>query len=617
MRLIPTVNRAASLCTKLRFYPDPDSRWSCVLKSACLRMISMRTASSFVTAASLVVSLVIVGCSRKLNPPLEIPIHGSDKQVLNVASSVRLRSLDPAIAFDEASDPILRLVFARLFHVSPSGQIEGDLVRHYHLSQDGLRLTLHLREDAMFHDGRPVEASDVVRSLHRALHPKTPSPTASFFQSIEGFAEFRSGATPTLSGVETVSATTLRITLREPDASFLALLSLPVTSPVCRNAGTSYDPTWASRACGAGPFRLLRRDGEQSMELVRSDAYFDRASIRLEAIRWLFGVPATSQGFRFQLGQLDLVRELSTADTIAFRSDPWWSALGHWSEPRSTRGLFMNTEMKPFDDPRVRKAASLAIDRRQIATLRAGHLVAAAGIVPAGVVGHDRDMTPLDVDLDQARLLMREAGYAYDPKTTSGGYPNTVDYYCAAESFDVTVAELLQQQLMRIGVRIRINAVAWPTYLALTSRRHRTPMGSDGWTADFDDPSDFFDPLFSSASIHPEDSQNRSFYSNVELDRVLKQARQTFDPRKRRELYREADKLIRRDAPWVALYGSRHYEIRQGYVRGYHPHPYAPWHIANLWIDTNRKELGRRTHRAPPVSVSSLALRLARIGGRR
>jgi ABC-type transport system substrate-binding protein len=331
----------------------------------------------------------------------------------------------------------------------------------------------------------------------------------------------------------------------------------------------------------------------------------------------MFAVPSTAQRFRFERGEIDFVHELSAADAVAFRSDPRWAPLGDWSRPRSTRGIFMNTELAPFNHADVRRAVAHAIDRDQVASLRAGHLVAANSMIPSGVLGHDPDFPGQQHDIDRALQLMQRAGWAYDPVTRKGGYPEVIDYYCAADSFDVAVAEIFQQQLARIGIRIRIKAVSWAAYLAITGRRGRARMGADGWSADFDDPSDFFDPLFSTHAIQQEESQNRAFYSNPEFDALLERARREMDPGVRRQLYQRADGVVRDDAPWAVVYGFRYYDVRQGYVEGYRPHPHAYLDVASVWLNSSRKRLAGRYRNAPPTSVGALALHLAAAKGAR
>jgi len=135
-------------------------------------------------------------------------------------------------------------------------------------------------------------------------------------------------------------------------------------------------------------------------------------------------------------------------------------------------------------------------------------------------------------------------------------------------------------------------------------------MGADGWSADFDDPSNFFDPLFTSAAIQDEDSQNRSFFTHRELDSVLAQARGETNPATRRALYHRADSIIRDEAPWAVIYGFRYYDVHQGYVQGYTPHPHSYLDVGSVWLNTVHRRLSTHGRHAPPWSITTLALHL-------
>ena len=564
--------------------------------------------------SALLIAASGLGCTPRLSAPIGEARDTPPRKggTLNVATFVHVRSIDPAVAFDEGSEPIVRLVFGRLFHVSRNGQILGDIAESFQASDDGLRLTVRLRPQARFHDGSRVTAHDVKRSFERMLHPETPCPAPSFYDRIRGYDAYRDGKAAALAGVQAVSDDVVTFVLREPDATFLPVLTLGFAAPVCRAAGSTYDASFSLQACGAGPFRLEAWEGQEALRLRRHDAYHAAADVHLDAIHWLFGVMSTAQRFRFERGELDLVHELTAADSVAFRTDARWNDFAAWNRPRTTRGIFMNTEMPPFDRQEVRSAIAHAIDRQAVATLRAGTLVAAHSMVPSGVVGHDPTFQGQRYDPAKALELMQRAGFPYDPSTGTGGYPDTIDYVVPADSFDMQVAEVFQQQLARVGIRIRIKAMAWTASLVVTGRRGAARMGADGWSADFDDASDFLDPLFSTQAIQNEESQNRAFYSNLELDELLRRARRELSADERRKLYRRAEEIIRDDAPWAIVYGYRYFDVWQPYLHGYSTHPHMYLDIANAWLDVEQRKLAFRAKGAPPGSVNALALDLTR-----
>lgn len=572
-------------------------------------------------AAELAIAIALggaLGCSNRIAPPIgslrDSPPERGGR--ITVASFVGVRSIDPAVGFDEGSDPIQRLLFARLIHLSANGQFEGELAESFDVSPDGMHLTFRLRAGARFHDGSEVTAGDVKRSLERALHPKTGCPVASFYDRIVGFEAWHDGKASELSGVQAVSDSVVRIDLAEPDATFLAVLTLPAASPVCKSGGAVYDPSFSAHACGAGPYKIRQWYEQEKLVLDRHDGYLDRGLPHLDGITWLFGVPTTAQRFRFERGDIDILHDLSMADSVAFRTAPSWQPFSGWAPSRLTKGLFMNVEMEPFNRVEVRRAVASAIDRDSVATLRGGFIVAADRMVPSGVVGYDASFPGQRYDPAAALELMRKAGFPYDPVAATGGYPQTVDYLVPADSFDLQFAEVVQQQLARIGIRIRLKALSWPAYLAQIGRRRTVRMGAAGWTADFDDPSDFYEPLFATKSIQDENSQNYAFFSNAELDATIERGRREVDPAARKAIYRRAEEIVRDEAPWAIGYGYRRFEVWQGYVRGYRPHPFAQQDVGFLWLDLAQRQAHSASRGAPPLSVASLASMLARGGAR-
>lgn len=535
---------------------------------------------------------------------------------LHVASYTNVRTLDPAVAFDEVANAIEHFLFAKLLDFSPTGQgFVPDLAERWEVSEDGLRLTFHLRSGARFHDGTEVLASDFKRSIERALHPDTPCPISSFYERIAGYRAYTQRKSSSLSGVKVEGEHRLVIELSEPDSTMLSVLALPTAAAVCRSAGSVYDRDFTSHPCGAGPFRFQSWEPGRHVRVERFEGYYEPGRPYLDGIEYALSVPTFTQRFKFEGGQLDYLREFGEADLMRYTASPDWKGHGAWEPSRVVHSLFMNTEMSPFDNRSFRRAISAAINREQIAAVRPGSVRPASRIIPAAIPGHDPSPGQR-FDLARALELMRDAGYPYDPATGRGGYPAEIPYVAISDSFDVEAAQILQQQLARIGVRLRIRGQGWPAYLAETSRRRTVAFGSDGWAADFPDPSDFFEPLFATKAISEEESQNRAFYSNSSLDKLLEEARKEPSVERRLALYHQAEELVLDDAPWAVLYSKRWFELWHPYVRGYRIHPARSEALAFAWIDPDSRAAARSSRWAPPLSRGQLALWVRRPGER-
>jgi ABC-type transport system substrate-binding protein len=178
---------------------------------------------------------------------------------------------------------------------------------------------------------------------------------------------------------------------------------------------------------------------------------------------------------------------------------------------------------------------------------------------------------------------MSEAGYPYDPATGRGGYPTPIEYLTVPDSFEQQSAEVYQQQLARVGLRIRLRLVSYATYLVESQRRRASAMGWAGWHADYPDPLSFFDPNLVSASIG-EVSQNQAFFSDARLDQAIDQARSELDPGRRAALFAEAESIVHEEAPWVPTTNPRVYELRQPWVAGYRPNPLGTLELDRVWL---------------------------------
>jgi ABC-type transport system substrate-binding protein len=188
-------------------------------------------------------------------------------------------------------------------------------------------------------------------------------------------------------------------------------------------------------------------------------------------------------------------------------------------------------------------------------------------------------------DVAAALASMAQAGLAFDPATGRGGWPASIDYLTIPDTGDQQVAEVWQQQLARIGLRLRLRLLTYPAFQAESGRRGAAPMGRAGWSADYPDASDFFEPILATAAIQDDGSDNLAFFSDPELDALLARAHGERDRAARDALYLRAEEIVRDEAPWVPTYGTRSFEICQPHVHGYAPHPVLRQRFADVWID--------------------------------
>jgi ABC-type transport system substrate-binding protein len=528
-----------------------------------------------------------VACGRESGPrgrPIATdPERGG---TLRLATFSDLRSLEPATAMDTESQPYLNLLFAGLVDYGPSGEIVTDLAERFEIAGDGRTYRFVLRRGVRFHDGEELVADDVKRSIERALHPDTPNPALAFYERILGFASYQARKSDHLEGVVVEGRHVVSFRLERPDATFLSVLALPFLRPVCRSAGRRYDDAFQNAPCGAGPFRFESWQQGRMLRVRRHDGYHGELPW-LDAIELRMDVTRLTQRFQFERGDLDgIFNEFERPGAIAFRTHPEWSKYLRTSTVAMVYGDFLNVEMEPFHDVRVRRAVAAAIDRPNWQRYYEGWASVTGHLLPPGIPGHEPN-PPYEqrYDLARARALMAEAGFPYDPETGRGGYPKKIVYHAGEGEAGTRYAQLLQYDLAKIGIRIEIKEASFAQYQAVAGRPKSATMGYAGWQLDYADPSSFLEPIFSSRSIAEEDSQNKAFYRNPTLDRLLDEAREELDPARRLSLYREAERIVCDDAPWTFTYVPLRLEITQPWIRGYAPHPIWNRPLKPIWID--------------------------------
>ncbi|MEM6787716.1 MAG: ABC transporter substrate-binding protein [Myxococcota bacterium] len=553
-----------------------------------------KAVASFRSTLDLALIAVIAGGSawhdaRAVAPPVGAEREGAGRadgetaappDTVRLAVSVPVRGLDPALAYDEAAKTIDAHLFATLLTWDHEGHLRGDLARSFAVEDDGRRFRFRLRPDARFHDGAPVTAGDVKRSLERTLHPATPSPGAALYDGLTGLEAFRDDPTRGIAGIEAPDDTTVIISLDAPDAGFLSRLGLAFSAPVCPSVPSPADPGRPVPPCGAGPYRLVEATLER-ITLARVDPAAattgDRPSPPARIV-WDLEMPARTQRYRFERGALDVLTELSAVDAIRYLgADAWASRRFRVTRPTMSY-VFLDTTRPPFDNLNLRRAVAFALDPTALERVRPGVLTAADTVLPprflAGPPSPDEDVAATERggrrrhDLTAALEAMRAAGYPYDPSRGVGGYPNPIAYVTVPDTFEQAAAEIFQQQLAAIGVRVNLTLMSWASYLATINGDAPPAMGWFGWGADYPDPSTFFEPLLRGGAGH-----NVTGFDHPELDALLRSARRENDPANRRRIFARAEVVVAEYAPLIPVYAAQAVHLVQPRLRNYRPHP--------------------------------------------
>jgi oligopeptide transport system substrate-binding protein len=504
----------------------------------------------------LTLALMLVACGGDANTPTS--------GTLNLFG-VSPPTLDPALARTGSSLDYILEVFSGLVAFDPDLKLTPEIAETWDVSDDGTTYTFHLRDGVVFHDGRPVTASDFKYSLERACDPGTGSMTAeSFLGDIFGVAERLAGAAHDVSGVKVLDDLTLEITIDSPKEYFPLKLAHPVAFVVDRYNVQS-GPTWWTQPNGTGPFRLAQWEADELIVFRRNESYYLQAP-RLDVVNHLLysGVPIRM----YEEGQID-VTQVGSGDIerVLDPTNPLHSQL-HITPEFSLLFIGFNATQPPFDDADVRRAFAHAIDKDKLVQLVLKDLVApAAGILPPAMPGYDESLQGLAFDPDLASRLLAQSSYG-----GPGGLPPivlTTEGRGTASRLDAALVDMWRQHL---EVEVEVRQLEPEKYADLLMEE-KDEMLRLAWGADYPDPQSFLEMLFRAGA-----PDNFGEYSNAEVDALLDRASEETNTDLRLDLYRQAEQQIVADAACIPLYFNVSYTLVKPYVKDL---PLTP-----LWMPT-------------------------------
>lgn len=474
-------------------------------------------------------------------------------------------TLDPHIIQDASSALYVVEIFGGLLTLDTNLKIQPDLAVEIPtiengskvINQDGtVTYTFKLRKDALFHDRKPVLASTVKFSFERAADPNTQSLVAEFFLGdIIGVTEKLRGEATEVSGIRVVDDKTIEITIDRDLPSFLFKLTYP-TSFVVDPSQVDRDDNWTRRPNGTGPYKLKNWRFGERIELEANPRYHLGAPI-IETVRYeLLGSSITL----YEAGELDVAGiALDDLERIQDPADPLNAEYRSGSR-LSMDYLGFNTNTPPFDDPLVRRAFAMAIDKEQITRAVFQNAIPVANsIVMPGLAAYSEQVQAPLFDPEQARQLLADSSY---------GGPEGLPEITLAESgtgatAGVGTSAILEMWRQNLDVDVQIQQAETATFFQDVDQG-RYQMFTLGWIMDYPDEEDILNIHFDS-----ESPNNNTFYSNPEVDALLREALTEPDSARRIELYQQAEQLILDDVPWFPLFFDRFHALVKPYVNNY------------------------------------------------
>ena len=459
-------------------------------------------------------------------------------KAITVAVSSDTGSMDPAgsIALTYLAYSVSAL--DELLTFDEDGEIDYRAAESYEVNEDSTEWTFHLREDARWSDGTPVMAADFLNTITRALNPESGSGYANYLFPIENAEAIYNGEAEADSlGVETPDDHTLIFHLTEPCVYFLDLLRLPVYTPSCAEYADSAESGWdrdPGTSLANGPFCLKEYVPDQYFILEKNEYYWNADEVNLDRITYRFFDDTQAMANAYEAGEVDVATSLSSTvmEMYEGQEDLFVTDL------IATRYIYMNLNVEPLGDVRVREAVNLAINREDLCTIVGSDTEPAYNLVAkymkdrnTGGYFVDEAEQPFEENVERARELLAEAGYP-----DGEGFPELTYKYPTLEMDSVT-AQVIQEQLKNnLGITIRLEA---QELQANYSSRHAGDFDlcRMNWTADFADPYTYLSMLMSNSTY------NCSGICDPQYDELVAQSGSESDPAARADLMHRAEQL--------------------------------------------------------------------------
>ena len=390
-------------------------------------------------------------------------------------------------------------------------------------AKDKAKWTFKIREGAKFHDGSEFTAEAAVWNLDKLLNDKSPQYDPK--QAAQGRTRI-----PSIASYRAINKTTLEVTTKEPDAFLPYQLSwIAMSSPAhWEKLGKSWD-AYAKSPSGTGPWKLTSFTPRERAEMVPNKNYWDKTRIpKLDKLVLLPLPEANTRTAALRSGQVDWI-EAPAPDTVASLKGAGFQIVTN-AYPHSWVWHYSMAEGSPFLDAKVRKAMNLAIDREGLNKLLGGLSIPAKGFMPPGHAWFGK-APQLKFDPAAARTILAEAGYtSAKPLVLKVVIPSSG----SGMMQPLPMNEYLQQNLGDVGVKVNFEVMEWNTLLAAWRAGSKDPASRGGVALNYSyfvqDPFTAFTRHFQSDLVSPKGT-NWGHYASKEMDTMLSQARNTFDPK--------------------------------------------------------------------------------------
>ncbi len=450
--------------------------------------------------------------------------------------------LDPNIVTAFASFQRLAILYNKLVTDDLNLKTVPDLAASWE-TPNNTTYIFHLRKGVKFHDGKELTSEDVKFTFERILDPKTGSPARAYLKDVES--------------IETPDKYTVKITLKQPVASFLVGL----TSLNCAIVPKHSVEEWGNlqrKENGTGPYKLVEMVPDNYAKFVKNDAYFEEGKPYIDEVIYKVIPDQMSMYTAIKGGSLDLAVIRSGSVLKLAERDPDVVVMKAPGINVHTFGY--NLKRKPFDNIYVRQAIASAIDREELVKTVAFGFGKPTGPLPiaASFWAIPPEKLPFGKpDLKKARELLKKAGYEKGLKFK----------ILASNKYKLAdIAQVIQSQLKKVGIQTEIEIVEWGMYVNRWKKRdYDAIVELRGGSSDPD--------RFLYRMVHTNGPVNNFFFSDKEIDELLEKGRTLTDPNERKKIYDKIQYLLAEKAPIVFLYSPTISMVRSKRLKGFELSP--------------------------------------------
>ncbi|PYM60936.1 MAG: ABC transporter substrate-binding protein [Candidatus Rokuibacteriota bacterium] len=488
-------------------------------------------------------------------------------------------SLDTALIQDGVSQKITSQIYNTLVkYKGATTEVEADLAEKWEVSADGKVWTLHIRKGVKFHDGEPCDAAAIVWNFERwwkANHPQHENQikagqTFPYWEDqFDGFDD-----KSIVSKVEAADPYTVKVTLKQPQAPFLANLAIFAFGIASPKAVEKWGVEYGKHPVGTGAFKFVEWKPNQEVVLDANPDYFgQKAKVKRVVVRNIKDNSARLAALK--AGEVHAIEGLNIDDIKVVKADP--NVYLVLRPANNTAYLAFNFHVKEFQNKLVRQAIAHAINRKAIVDAFYGGLgLVAKELQPPALWGYNKDIKDHEYDPKKAQDVLKQAGFpnGFSEITWEDGkkeplvfwyMPVTRPYYPSPKE----IGEAMAADLAKVGIKSQLQTVEWANYIDKT-KKGEMPLYMVGWTGDNGDPDNFVCFFFC-----PTNVPRQAWYNNPPLSDVLKRAATLTNQAERTKLYQQAEQMLHDDVARLFVANSQVALVFSKKVKGYVANPTA------------------------------------------